>query len=45
MEVKNLNSFRAVKAAVEYEIERQARILDAGGRSSGSPWAGTTLAG
>jgi aspartyl-tRNA(Asn)/glutamyl-tRNA(Gln) amidotransferase subunit B len=32
VEVKNLNSFRAVKAAVEYEIERQARILDAGGK-------------
>jgi len=32
VEVKNLNSFRAVKLALEYEIERQRRILDAGGR-------------
>jgi aspartyl-tRNA(Asn)/glutamyl-tRNA(Gln) amidotransferase subunit B len=30
VEVKNLNSFRAVKQALEYEIERQARLLDAG---------------
>lgn len=32
VEVKNLNSFRSVKLALQYEIERQARILDAGGR-------------
>jgi len=32
VEVKNLNSFRAVKLALEYEIKRQAKILDAGGR-------------
>jgi aspartyl-tRNA(Asn)/glutamyl-tRNA(Gln) amidotransferase subunit B len=31
VEVKNLNSFRSVKMALEYEIERQARLLDAGG--------------
>jgi len=31
VEVKNLNSFRSVKLALEYEIERQARVLDAGG--------------
>lgn len=31
VEVKNLNSFRAVKLALEYEILRQAEILDAGG--------------
>lgn len=29
-EVKNLNSFRAVERAIAYEIERQAKILDAG---------------
>ncbi|MBP5205086.1 Asp-tRNA(Asn)/Glu-tRNA(Gln) amidotransferase subunit GatB [Candidatus Saccharibacteria bacterium] len=29
-EVKNLNSFRSVERAVEYEIKRQARLLDAG---------------
>ncbi len=32
VEVKNLNSFRAVKEALEYEIKRQSEILDAGGR-------------
>ncbi|MFQ5813732.1 MAG: Asp-tRNA(Asn)/Glu-tRNA(Gln) amidotransferase subunit GatB [Anaerolineae bacterium] len=32
VEVKNLNSFHSVKLALEYEIERQARILEAGGR-------------
>jgi len=31
-EVKNLNSFKQVEQALEYEIVRQARILDAGGR-------------
>ena len=30
VEVKNLNSFRSVKLALEYEIERQARLLNAG---------------
>jgi aspartyl-tRNA(Asn)/glutamyl-tRNA(Gln) amidotransferase subunit B len=30
VEIKNLNSFRSVKLALEYEIERQARVLDAG---------------
>ena len=29
-EIKNLNSFRSVERAVEYEFERQAKILDAG---------------
>ena len=32
VEVKNLNSFHSVKLALEYEIERQARSLEAGGR-------------
>ncbi len=31
-EVKNLNSFRSVARAIEFESVRQARILDAGGR-------------
>ncbi len=31
-EVKNLNSFRFLKAAVEYEIARQVGLLEAGGR-------------
>jgi len=30
VEVKNLNSFRSVKLALEYEIERQTRLIDAG---------------
>ena len=30
-EIKNLNSFRNVQHAIEYEIERQASILDSGG--------------
>ncbi len=30
-ELKNINSFRFVKQAIEYEIERQADILDDGG--------------
>ncbi|MBI4340844.1 MAG: Asp-tRNA(Asn)/Glu-tRNA(Gln) amidotransferase subunit GatB [Candidatus Omnitrophica bacterium] len=32
VEVKNLNSFKAVKQALEYEIRRQAAALDAGER-------------
>ena len=31
-EIKNLNSFRSVERAVEYEYERQSKILDAGDR-------------
>ena len=31
-EVKNLNSFRFLKLALEYEIERQVEIIEAGGR-------------
>lgn len=31
-ELKNLNSFRNVQKAIEYEIERQSEILDAGGK-------------
>jgi aspartyl-tRNA(Asn)/glutamyl-tRNA(Gln) amidotransferase subunit B len=30
VEIKNLNSFKAVKAAIEHEIERQSRALEAG---------------
>jgi aspartyl-tRNA(Asn)/glutamyl-tRNA(Gln) amidotransferase subunit B len=29
-EIKNLNSFKAIKAAIEYEIERQSELLDNG---------------
>ena len=31
-EIKNLNSFRALQRALEFEIARQARVLGAGGR-------------
>jgi aspartyl-tRNA(Asn)/glutamyl-tRNA(Gln) amidotransferase subunit B len=30
VEVKNMNSFKAVAAAIEYEIKRQAEVLDEG---------------
>ena len=30
-EIKNLNSFRNVQRALEYEIQRQAEVLDSGG--------------
>ena len=32
VELKNINSFRFAKAAMEYEIKRQARVLDGGGK-------------
>lgn len=31
-EIKNLNSFRFLARAIEFEIERQTRLLDGGGR-------------
>src|ERR1700760_1581666 len=31
-EVKNVNSFRYIRAALEYEIERQIEVLEEGGR-------------
>jgi aspartyl-tRNA(Asn)/glutamyl-tRNA(Gln) amidotransferase subunit B len=31
-EVKNVNSFRFIRAALEYEIERQIELVEAGGR-------------
>ena len=31
-EVKNVNSFRYLQKAIEYEIERQIEVLDSGGR-------------
>ena len=31
-EVKNVNSFRFIRAALEYEIERQIEVLEGGGR-------------
>ncbi len=33
VEIKNMNSFRAVERAITYEIERQAALLDAGGEA------------
>jgi aspartyl-tRNA(Asn)/glutamyl-tRNA(Gln) amidotransferase subunit B len=32
VEIKNLNSFRAVEKALQYEIQRQSELLAAGGR-------------
>lgn len=32
VEIKNLNSFRVVEKAIDYEIERQAEILEKGGK-------------
>jgi aspartyl-tRNA(Asn)/glutamyl-tRNA(Gln) amidotransferase subunit B len=32
VEVKNMNSFRSVARAIQYEIDRQAQILEDGGR-------------
>jgi aspartyl-tRNA(Asn)/glutamyl-tRNA(Gln) amidotransferase subunit B len=31
VEIKNLNSFRSVRNAIDYEIKRQADVLDSGG--------------
>jgi len=31
-EVKNVNSFRYVRAAIQYEIERQIEVIESGGR-------------
>src|SRR3990167_2077662 len=31
VEVKNLNSFKSVKMAIAYEIERQSKLLQGGG--------------
>src|SRR6185437_7600995 len=33
-EVKNVNSFRFIRAALEYEIERQIELVESGGRVS-----------
>jgi aspartyl-tRNA(Asn)/glutamyl-tRNA(Gln) amidotransferase subunit B len=32
VEVKNVNSFRFVRAAIEYEIERQVEVIEGGGK-------------
>jgi aspartyl-tRNA(Asn)/glutamyl-tRNA(Gln) amidotransferase subunit B len=32
VEVKNLNSFRAVRDAINYEVERQTKIIEGGGK-------------
>jgi aspartyl-tRNA(Asn)/glutamyl-tRNA(Gln) amidotransferase subunit B len=32
VEVKNLNSFRSVERAIAYEVERQAKLIDGGGK-------------
>jgi aspartyl-tRNA(Asn)/glutamyl-tRNA(Gln) amidotransferase subunit B len=32
VEIKNLNSFKSVKAAIEYEMRRQAEVIESGGK-------------
>ena len=32
VEIKNLNSFRAVRSSVEYEVKRHIRVIEAGGQ-------------
>ena len=32
VEVKNLNSFRSVRAAIDYEVRRQVEVIEAGGQ-------------
>jgi len=32
VEVKNLNSFRAVRSAIEYEVKRQQQVIEEGGQ-------------
>ncbi|MBX3721419.1 MAG: Asp-tRNA(Asn)/Glu-tRNA(Gln) amidotransferase subunit GatB [Turneriella sp.] len=32
VEIKNLNSFKSVKAAIEYEIARQSELIESGGK-------------
>lgn len=39
VEVKNLNSFRAIEAAIEYEVKRQTREFEKTGRKMGDPGA------
>lgn len=39
VEVKNLNSFRAVEAAIEYEVQRQLAEFQKTGRKMGDPGA------
>lgn len=37
-ELKNLNSFRAVYRGIQYEVERQIRVLRAGGQVTQETW-------
>lgn len=48
VEIKNLNSFRALERALEYEVKRQSKVLDGGGviRQESRTWddrAGKTM--
>ncbi|MDB5190048.1 MAG: gatB [Parcubacteria group bacterium] len=38
VEVKNLNSFRSVERAIEFEIARQSKLLDEGGKVLQETW-------
>ncbi len=42
-ETKNLNSFKSVEKAIEYEVKRQTEILERAVPLTRKPWAGTRL--
>ena len=44
-EIKNLNSFRFVEKAIEYEVARQIETLEAGGRIARRPSVGPRARG
>src|ERR1700684_2466908 len=44
-EVKNLNSFRHLQHALEYEIERQISVLESGGKVTQEPRLWNVAAG
>ena len=45
VEIKNLNSFRALERSISYEIQRQVSVVRGGGASARRPSAGTKPAG
>ena len=44
-EIKNLNSFRFVEKAIEFEVGRQVEIIEAGGASCRRPICGIPVRG
>ena len=41
--MKNLNSFKVIEDALEYEIERQNEVLEDGGISTRNTYLGTMV--